>query len=192
MCFPGAPVVAMMGIQAAQGIAGFEGQQQQYGAEETRFNQNYQNALAQNRIDETTLGERQMQEDAAYAQKDRMAAIEGATKSAQIAVSAAASGVAGPTVTSLVNSVGEQINTKRADLETNWQNTVQDIQSQKTSAVSQEVTRMGEVANPVSPSPVGSMLGVAGNVTQDLSSPSGAALGNTINQAVAGLNVTPM
>lgn len=189
MCFPGAGAAAgaaaSLGLGVASSLASFGAQQQQYSMEEQRYNENYQDALADNRATETSLLDRQMQEQQAYAQKDSLAATEGATKAAQVRVAAASNGVAGPVVGDLVNAIGQQINDKRATLETNWQNTASQIQSQKTAAVSQEESRINEVANPVSPSIDGTLLTIGGDALKAAGSTGGQA-----GLSAAGLNLS--
>jgi len=160
MCFP--LVAAQLAVTAATAVAGFASQEQQYSEEEARFQQNYTDALSDNRTTEQRLQAQEMEENAQYTQKDQLALIEGAEKQAQAQTAAATTGVAGNSVQDIVNSIGSQINYKRADLNEQWQAQVTQTESEKVSAVEQEKSRMGEVANPISPSPVGAILGVVG------------------------------
>ena len=187
MCFPGVAAAGGLALSAASSMASYGASQEKYAAQVTAYNQNYQNALAQGRAADLDLTQRQMQEGAAYSEKDHMALVEGAVKGAQIASAAASSGVAGPTVASLVDAVGQQINEKRATLETNWQNTASQLQSQKTSQVTETGMRIGEVAQPVNPGATGALLDVAGSVAKAAGSPSGQS-----GLSAAGLNVTGM
>ena len=187
MCFPGVAAAGGFALSAASSMASFGASQEKYAAQVAAYNQNYQNALAQDRATDLSLTQRQMQEGAAYSEKDHLALVEGAVKQAQITSAAASSGVAGPTVASLVDAVGQQIDAKRTTLETNWQNTASQLQAQKTSQVMEEGMRIGEVAQPVNPGATEAVLGVSGSALKAAGSPSGQS-----GLSAAGLNVTGM
>lgn len=191
MCFAGA---AGPGLQAAQMVVGFIGQQQTYANQEQQFNQNTQNALSDNRITESRLQAQEMEENASYSQKDQLALNEGAEKEAQARTAAATWGVVGNSVAEVVNGVGEQINLKRDALQTNWQSQVEQTESAKVSGVAQEQSRVGEVANPYSPSVIGTLLGVASQGVTAGATPSGQSWFNSLssggtNSTGSGLNV---
>ena len=172
MCFPG----ATLALGVAQSVVGFAGQEQQYAEEEARYNQNYQDALADNRLTESRLQAKEMEQNQEYAQKSSMALVEGAQKQATVAAAAATGGVAGNSVQEITNSIGEAINGKIADLNLQWQANVNQTESEKQSAVSQENSRIGEVANPYTPNPAGSLLSAAGAGLKFASTPAGQSL----------------
>lgn len=138
------------------------GQEQQYEAEQARFNQNYQDALSDNRITEDRLQAQGIQENQSYSGKDQMALIEGAQKQAQVTAAAATGGVAGPSVQEIVNEVGTQVNFKRATLNDQWLANVDQTASEKQSAVAQETSRIAEVAQPTPPDGLSTLVGIAG------------------------------
>lgn len=187
MCFAGA---AGPGFAAAQMVAGFIQQQQTYAGQEQQFNQNTQNALSDNRITESRLQAQEMEENASYSQKDQLALNEGAEKEAQVRAAAATGGVAGNSVSEIVNGVGEQINLKQDALQTSWQSQVQQTESAKVSGVAQEQSRIGEVANPYSPSVVGTLLGVASEGVKAGDTPSGQSFFSGLSGG-SGLNSIP-
>lgn len=194
MCFPGAPLA----LGVAQGVVSFMGQQQNYEAEKARYEANYKQALEDNRLTEERLNAREMQENASYVQKDQLALIEGAEKQAQIRVAAAAGGVAGNGVQSIINEVGTQIGMKRAALSTQWLNSLDQTEAEKATGVAQEKARIGEVAPPVSPSPLGTILGVAGEGLKYASTSSGKSFFSSFGSSgvgdqpsSAGINVIP-
>jgi nicotinamide mononucleotide (NMN) deamidase PncC len=168
-------------------MASYGASQEKYAAQVAAYNQNYQNALAQGRAADLSLTQRQMQEGAAYSEKDHLALVEGAVKQAQVASAAASSGVAGPTVASLVDAVGQQIAAKRTTLETNWQNTAAQLQSSKTSQVMETGMRIGEVAPPTNPGATGAILDTSGAALKAAGSPSGQS-----GLASVGLNIAEM
>lgn len=172
------------------------GQQQTFQAQEQRYNQNYTDALADNRVTEERLNEREMEENASYVQKDQMSLIEGAEKQAQVRSAAATGGVAGNSVQSTVNEIGTQINFKRGTLQQQWQASLGQTESEKLTAVDQEEARIGEVAPPTSPSPVGSVLSVAGAGLSYGSTDAGKSFfgglsGGGGSGASSGINVIP-
>lgn len=158
MCFPG--LSAVTGIMGS--VVGMMQQQQQYEAEQARFNQNYQNALADNRITEDRLQAQETQENAEYAGKDQMALIEGAQKQAQVTAAAATGGVAGNSVQAITNEIGTAINFKRATLNDQWNANVDQTESEKKSGVAQETSRIAEVAEPTPPDGLSTLVGIAG------------------------------
>jgi cytoskeletal protein RodZ len=182
MCFPGAAAV----IGVAQAVVGFAGQEQQYQEEEARYNQNYQNALQDNRTAEARLQAKTMEQNQEYSQKAQMVQVEGAQKQATVAAAAATSGVSGNSVQEITNSVGEQINQKQADLQLQWQANVNQTASEKASAVDQENSRIGEVANPYSPSPAGALLSAAGAGLKFAGSSGGQSLFGTAPSDTSG------
>jgi hypothetical protein len=143
-------------------MVGFAAQEQQYNEQQAQYNQNYVNALSDNRLTEDTLQARGMENNQQYAQKDQLTLIQGAQKQATVKAAAATGGVSGNVVQSIVNGIGTQVNQARATLLTQWQANATQNYDEKQSAVSQEISRIGEVAAPFSPSPVGAVLGAVG------------------------------
>lgn len=187
MCFPGAGALGTLGLGIASSMANFGASQASYAAQDARYEQNYTDALALNREQENALTTRQMQENQAFSQQDHMALVEGAQKKAQATVSAATGGVAGPVLTSVINGIGQQINDKQTTLETNWQNTVSQIQSQKIANVTEEQMHISDVQPPASPSIVPSLLNIGTSGAKAAASSSGQA-----GLSAAGLNVGAM
>ena len=194
MCFPGAPLA----LAAAQGMASFMGQQSQYAMQETQYQQNLANALSDNRILEGRLNAQQMEEGKAYAQKDNLALIDEAKKEASVRAAAATGGVAGNTVTDLVNGVGSEVNLQRSTLNDNWMAEVTQTQSEKVSGVAQAASRIGEVAQPIAPNPAGTILGVAAAGINYGGTPGGKSFFDSLapsggsNASGSGLNINTM
>ena len=189
MCFP--LVAAQLGGTALGALATMGAQQQTFDAEAQRYTQNYNDALADNRVTEDRLQEREMEENASYVQKDQLALNEGAQKQAQVRAAAGAGGVTGTGVQDVVNAIGTQINAKRATLNQQWTSSIGQTQSEKLTGVNQEEARMGEVAPPTSPNFAGTLLGAAGQGLSTAGTPSGQAffngIGSTVSSASAGL-----
>lgn len=163
MCFAGAALIGpVMGVMGQ--MAGFASQQQQYAAKEQQYVQNFADALQDNRDNEEALTQREMQENQSYSDKDHQALIEGAEKEAQVRVAAATNNVAGITPQQIAMDVGQQIDAKRSALQTNWQDTATQLQSQKDTDVVQEMSRINQVAPPYSPSPMGAIAGSIGDL----------------------------
>ena len=97
--------------------------------------------------------------------------LEGATKQAEARVGAATSNVSGLSVNDVVNGIGEAINDKRATLQANWNNNAVQLQSQKDTAVAQEIGRIQQVPAPYSPNPMGMIASIAGSVFKGASVP---------------------
>jgi hypothetical protein len=200
MCFPGATALASVGLSAATSIAAGNAQNQantqSYEAAVEKYQLNEQDALAVNRADETSLTLRQMQENQSTAQQEQMAAVEGAQKQAQVRVSAAQGGVAGNDVTNIINGIGEQVNQKQTTLAINWQNTAQQLQSQKTADVAEEQMRINSQPIPTYQGTEATDLTTAGNLLKIAGSPSGqSAIGtvqNGFSNAASGLNISGM
>ena len=163
MCFAGATMIGNA-FGAMGELANFGSQEEQYEAKEQQYAQNIEDAEADNRADETSLTLREMQENQSYSEQDHQALIEKAQKQAQVMAAAGSSGVAGNSVGQLVAGIGVDINEKRATLETNWANTATQLQSQKDTAVAQEMARINQVAAPYSPNPMGALAGAAGDL----------------------------
>lgn len=187
MCFPGVAAVGSLVLGAASSMASYAGGQANYAAQEYAYNQNYQNSLALGREQDLSLTQRQMQESASFSEKDHMAVIEGAQKQAQVMSAAASNGEAGGVVTSLVNSIGQQIGEKRATLETNYKNTVSNLQSQKQGDVLEEGMRIQSVAPPEDPGIGNSLLNIGGDAVKAAGTTSGQA---GLNALGSGLNIS--
>lgn len=169
MCFPGASLLT--GVMST--VVGMEQQQQQYAAQLTQFNQNYQDALSDNRITEDRLQAQEVQENQEYAGKDQIALIQGAEKQAQVTAAAATGGVAGNSVQAITNEIGTQVNFQRATLNQQWNANVDQTESEKESGVAQETSRIAQVAQPTPPDGLSALVSLAGAGLKAGASPAG-------------------
>lgn len=190
MCFAAAPLISGA-MSAATAIAGFQSQQATYAQQLTQYNQNYQDALSDNRHDETILTTQQQQTEAAYRSNDLTQAIMGAEKASMVRAAAATGGVGGPSVSDVVNGISEGINTNRTNLLINWKGQAVQLQSQKDSSVDQEMARIGQVASPIEPNPAGAILGAAGGLISGAAGADKAGFFGTPSSSTT-LNTTPI
>lgn len=160
------PVIALatIAISAASAFAGHQAQQAQYQAQVEQKQANDTNALAAARDDQNRLTLRSIQEQQAYGQKVHNQNVELAENTANVQVSAAGSNVAGISVGNLVSDARRRSDNNLTTLETNYQNTAQQLQAEAQGTVTKANTRIASVANPTEPSPTGAILGFAGSV----------------------------
>ncbi|MCW2317139.1 hypothetical protein M2322_002693 [Rhodoblastus acidophilus] len=161
-------------------MAQYGAAQSNYAAALGQYNQNYQNALAEGREADLASTTRQMQEAKAYSQKDHLAALEGAQKQAQVAAAAASNGEAGNVVTDLTASIANQIAEKRATLESNYKDTVSQIQMQKQNQVLEEQMRITGVSQPIDPGIGSTLVNVGSDAVKAAGTTSGQAGLSTI------------
>lgn len=174
MCFPPAIIAAVsVATSVASAAVGMAGAQQQYQQDKQRYLQNYSDALADARSSYGRLQSQEMENDQQYVEKDQLALIEGAQRQAQVAASAATANVAGPTVQEIVNGIGGAINMKRSTLNLQWRANVQQSEGEKQAATAQEADRIGMVAPPVAPNPLGFALQAIGSGLKFAGSSSG-------------------
>lgn len=153
MCVAALPILGLA-MSAASAVVGFAAKQQQYERDVKQYNQNYQNALAANRDDQKQIALRQMQEQQAYQQKDHLAVLEQAEKSAEVNVNAAGAGVAGLSVDNLIGDVSRKTALNRETLETNWRNTASQLQAENNASTNKAQSRIQSMPVPIAPSPM--------------------------------------
>ncbi|WP_298951568.1 hypothetical protein [uncultured Methylobacterium sp.] len=175
MCVAALPILGLA-MSAASAVVGFAAKQQQYEREVTQYNQNYQNALAANRDDQRQIALRQMQEEQAFRQKDHVAAVEGAERSADVSVTAASAGVGGLSVGNLIADIGRKTAENRSMMELNWKNTAQQLQAQNDASTKKAQSRIQSMPVPVAPSPLSMFVDIGGSAVKAFGSGGGGGL----------------
>lgn len=163
MCFGG----AALGIFAsmAQAVVGFAAAQQDYAAKSQQWTQNYINSLAAGRDEMRQYQLRQLQEGDAFEQKDQMAEIDRAKKTAEAETAAAGAGMSGLSVDNLVADVTRQGLVNRTALARNYSMTVRQLQTQSEGVVAREQNNINSVQRPTSPSPLAFLVqGLSGAI----------------------------
>lgn len=162
MCAPMAALGMIAGI--GQAVVGFQAQQADYQAQAAHWKQNYVNALAAGRDEQGQLLQRELQEEAAYGQKQHLSLIEEAKAKSEGIVGAAAGGVSGLSVDAMIRDVGSQAAWNRSAETENYKNTVQQLQLEKKGTVTTMQSRINSVPVPQKPSPLGLVFGIMGEV----------------------------
>lgn len=159
------PVIALASVLVSglSAVAGHQAQQAQYQAQKEQKAANDRNALAAARDDHNALTQRSLQEQDAYAQKRHLQLTELAEAEADIAVSAAASGVSGISVGNLVADARRRAGNNLTTMEINYENTAAQLEAEQRGVVSKATSRIGQVAHPTKPSAAGALLGFAGS-----------------------------
>lgn len=149
-------------VSAASAVAQYAAQADQAAQQQARYDQNYQNSLAAARDQHNQLTLRGMQENEANAQKEHEINVEGATRAAEVNVSAAGGGVAGISVDALLADVARKVATNRAITKRNAEMTAQQLAMQQKGVVTQAEGRINSVAQGSPPSPLEPALKIAG------------------------------
>lgn len=148
-------------LSAAKTAVEYGGKVAEYQQGKAAYKANAQNAKTAMVNEQRQTSLRQMQENAAYAQKDRLAQIDNAKRQASISVSAAGANVEGLTLDNVLADVSRQTEANRATLQTNYEMTAAQLQTEREATVTRAKSRIGQVNNPAFPSPVGAVLQVA-------------------------------
>lgn len=159
MCFP--LLAATAAISAVSALVSFQGQQANANAQKSQWQMNQVNALAADRDTQNQLTERQLQENGATQQKVQASYLDQARREAEAQASGASSGISGISLDSIVSDVAGRSEANRATLLTNWNNTAQQLQTEKDAANDQYESRVDSVGQGVAPNPLVPVLGVA-------------------------------
>lgn len=155
------PMLGMVtGIMSS--VAEFGAAQQDYKAKSAAWKENYVNALAAGRDEQTELQQRELQEEMAVQNKLHLSMLEEAEAKGSGEVMAAGAGQSGLSVDSMLREIGSQAAFNRTTEETNWQFTAQELQTKKKASVQGIKDRIASVQRPSSPSPLGMIIGIAG------------------------------
>lgn len=145
-------------------VVGFAAQMADYNAKAEQWKQNFKNSIKSGEDEHKALDLRMSQENEAFSQKEQQSVIEGAKASAATANSASAAGLSGLSVKNLMADVNRQVALKRVADQTNYKNIVTQLSAEKTSVKTRVENRINSVARPTSPSPLGLVADIAGNV----------------------------
>lgn len=149
-------------LSAASAVAQYAAQADQAAQQQQRYDQNYQNSLAAARDQHNQLSLRAMQENEAAAQKEHEINVEGATRAAEVNVSAAGGNVGGLSVDNLLADVARKVAYNRGITQRNAEMTAQQIQMQQKGVVTQAEGRINSVSPGSPPSPLEPALKIAG------------------------------
>jgi hypothetical protein len=157
-------IAGVLGMVAGIGqqVASFAAAQQDYKAKAAQWKANYTNALAAGRDEQGQLLQRELQEEAAYGQKQHLSLIEEAKAKSEAKVGAAYGGVSGLSVDAMIRDVGSQAAWNRASETENYKNTVQQLQLEKKGSVTTMQSRINSIPIPQKPSPLGLVFGIMG------------------------------
>lgn len=158
MCGPAAGFI----VSAAQAGVGFMAESAQADAQNAAWKQNYKNAITALNNDYTATTRRIIQEDIADNAKLGLSQTEGAEKAAEATVSAAAGGVEGNSLKSVVNNILRKAATNRAIIEENNKMKVAQLSDEMKGHKATAMSRINSMQPVASPSPIGAMLQVAG------------------------------
>jgi len=164
MCFdPVTLGVAQLLLGAASSFSTYAAQADQAAQQQARYDQNYQNSLAAGRDQHNQLTLRAMQENDAAAQKEHEIAVEGATREAEVNVSAAGGGVGGLSVDALLSDVALKVAQNRSITQKNANMTAQQLAMQQKGVVTQTESRINSVAQGSAPNPLEPILKTVGS-----------------------------
>ena len=150
MCSPLALGIASFAMGAAQSVA-------QYGAQKNEYATNKASSEQAWRDQQTQISQREMQEADALRQKQTQQNIEEAQAKAEVEVSGAASGVSGISLVNLTRDVGRRAATNRQAEETNTSMVISQLRLQRKGATSEAMSRINSVAKP---SPLSLIAGI--------------------------------
>ncbi|MFT3671297.1 hypothetical protein [Aestuariivirga sp.] len=156
MCGPAVGFLA----SAAQAGVGFMAESAQASAQNAAWKQNYKNSIKALGEDYTATTRRIIQEDIADNAKLGLSQVEGAEKAAEAEVSAAAGGVDGNSVKSVVNNILRKAATNRAVIEENNKMKVAQLMDEMKGHKAKAESRIASVQPAASPSPLGAMISV--------------------------------
>lgn len=152
MCGPVAIAAASFVVGAAQSVVGFMGQQAAYEQQEALYESNRRNALMAFQEKQKSSNIRIIQEREAAATQSFDASLEARRARASNVVAAGESGIAGPTVTSLLGNIyGEEGRfLTRTNKNLDW--TVQQLELEKKGQSYEALDRINSVPRGTKPS----------------------------------------
>lgn len=152
MCGPLAAGIASFAVSAVSTVANYAAQRNEAKAVE-------ESAIAAHKLEQNQLSKRQMQEQDALVQKQRMQAIEEAQAKAETVQSAASGGISGISLDNLVADVSRRAATNRQTEEINTRNIVGQLAMEKKGVTAQAKSRIN--SSPA-PSPISLVAGLGG------------------------------
>lgn len=158
MCVAAVGAVASL----ASSVAGFAAQQQDYEAKAEQWRQNYTNALAAGVESQKQINLRFTQEGEAYSQKVHLQEVEGAQAIASAEVNSG--NISGNAVDNLIGGLERDIARNQSVLDTNYKNTVQQLQQENEATNTTIMNQINSVQRPVAPSPLGAIASGIGGV----------------------------
>lgn len=158
MCVPAVGAIASV----ASSVAGFAGAQQDYEAKAEQWRQNYTNALAAGVESQKQLNLRFTQENEAYTQRVHLQEVEGAQAIAKAETSSG--NISGNAVDNIVTGLERDVARNQLVFQTNWKNTVQQLQQENEATNVEIQNQINSVQRPVAPNPLGYVASGIGGV----------------------------
>lgn len=163
MCDPvSALAIGSFVVGSAQAVVSYQASQADYKAKNAAYFQNIQNTETAERDDQTSILQHQLQEQDKGTQKEQISQIEEAQKSSTEEVSAAEGGVSGVSVDNLLNDIAGKSELNRSYMDENMRWIVADTHNRLTNTGDQAAARIASVAQPIEPSILSPILGIAG------------------------------
>jgi hypothetical protein len=150
MCFAAVAGIATFVIGAAQAIAQFDAQAEDYKT-------NARNSMLSGQQEYRALTTRQIQEEESANQRKQSALLEGATKEAEVQVAGDAAGAAGLSLDHVLGEVDRRTNTNLLNLDKNYGMVAMQLQQEK-DAVQQKA--QGRIDSVQRPSTMGLVAGI--------------------------------
>lgn len=156
--------VAVLGLVTGilTSVVQFGAAQADYNARAEQWRQNYTNALASGREEQTAIQIRMMQEEEGLSQKTQLAQIEGAEAVASAEVSAGSAGLSGISLTNIITGLNRKVDQKISADKTNYLNTAAQLTQELKATNTNIKNRINSVQRPVAPNPLGYILGGIG------------------------------
>jgi hypothetical protein len=152
---------AIVGVLTS--VVSFAGAQADYNARAEQWKQNYTNALASGREEQSQIQLRMVQEEEGNLQQQQLANIEGAEVGAEAEVSAGSAGVGGMSLSNILTGINRKIGMKIGADKTNYLNTVAQLGAELKATNTTVQNRINSVDRPVAPNPLGFVLqGIGG------------------------------
>ncbi len=152
---------AMFAISALSTAVGYVGQQEAADAQDEAYEQNRQNALNAFADKQRDLNTRAIQEQEAAANKKFENNLDRRAAQATAMVAAGESGVSGLSVDALFNDLGSRTARANANIDSNTDYTLQQLESEKRGQTYQTVDRINSVKRGQQPSLIDAGLRIA-------------------------------
>ena len=149
-------------IAVGSAVMEMQAQQADYDNKMAQKRQNTVNALNAGVEDQKKLNLRMTQEQDAFYQRTHETRVEAAETAAQAEVSAAEGGIGGLSIDNILLGINRDANRNLSATQTNYQNTVLQLQAENEATNTTIQNNINSVATPTAPNPVGTILGGIG------------------------------
>lgn len=160
------PATAMTVLKVAGAVASYQQQSNAADAQNARYAENRQNAIIARDLKVRQSALRQSQEEEKTAEEQRALSLEALRKQSRAVVSAGESGVAGNSVTSLINSFEADRLRGLQTLERNQNMVNQQLATERDQYDAEMLNRIGSIAQASQPSVAGLALSVGGSLVE--------------------------